>query len=448
MENIIFKPTEDDLRRVKLITDFFDEEGIPYTPHNEVFGIFYLNEGKLEVRYVNSMFYRIDNSKRFGEEFNGISKDYCINVSHENFENGIRTFWIFDFEMDQVNEPYEYEGEKMEGFHRQWEVIKNTLRTACGKIRYRFYARDCEVKLVDNAELRPFLNTNCFYGYRSANKNLGLYLKKDKNGLKKGTLLFVYTFGCNFYGNKNNQEHPKIEIIRASTRLYCQVIGGISKCIKHFCENYPTITVNDREVAVEQLIFYCDGSHNDSRGMTNANSFFRFVSWEGGGFINMFTDDVDKDGLKGVKGEVFMRRPLMHKQIMEAIGEGKIVSVPNAGTIVFEMKRSEFMAAHGNKEEWENIDSKREALKAEIARLEEEKAKAEAKLQELNDFIDSHKAKVVPKKEETEEKPKRRRRKKGEEEPPSEEVKPETTEDKVEKPKRKRKKVEEDNKQE
>ena len=38
-----------------------------------------------------------------------------------------------------------------------------------------------------------------------------------------------------------------------------------------------------------------------------------------------------------------MRRPMFHKQIMKAIGEGKIVSIANAGTIVFEMSRKEFM---------------------------------------------------------------------------------------------------------
>lgn len=77
--------------------------------------------------------------------------------------------------------------------------------------------------------------------------------------------------------------------------------------------------------------------------MTNSNSSFKFVSWKGTGFINMFTEDTDQDGLKGKKGEVFMRRPMLHKQIMKAIGDGKIVSIANAGTIVFEMSRKEFM---------------------------------------------------------------------------------------------------------
>lgn len=346
MEIIKYSPTELDLSNVQKIRDFLNEEGIPFVEDNDVFGLFYVNEGTTQLRYIDSFYHKMDNSKRFGESHIGISHSYFIDISHENYDNGIRTIWIFDFEMAQVNEPYMYEGNLVSDFHRQWEVIKNTIRTACGKIHYRFYARDCEIREIPNSELRPFLNTNCFYGYRSANKNIGLYLKKDKNGFKKGTLMFCYTFGMNFYGNKKHQGDPKVEVIRACTRLECQVIGGISKCIKYFCENYPTLTIgNDKkEVEVDKIVFYVDASHNDSRGMVNSNSSFKFVSWEGVGFINMFTEDTNQDGLKGKKGEVFMRRPMFHKQIMKAIGEGKIISIANAGTIVFEMSRKEFVS--------------------------------------------------------------------------------------------------------
>lgn len=185
IETIKYLPTEQDIENVNKIRSFLNEEGIPYLEDPEVFGLFHLNDKTTQVRYVDSYFHKMDNSKRFGENCKGIPHDYFINISHNNHDNGIRTIWVFDFEMAQVNTPYEYEGKVITGFHRQWEVIKNTIRTACGKIHYRFFARDCEVREIPNSELRPFLNTNCFYGYRSANKNLGLYLKKDKNGFKK-----------------------------------------------------------------------------------------------------------------------------------------------------------------------------------------------------------------------------------------------------------------------
>ena len=341
---IKYTPTEDDLVKVQMIRDFFNEEEIPYEEDNDVFGLFYVNDKTTQIRYVDSFFHPMDNQKRFGESHKGIPHNYFIDISHENYSNGIRTIWIFDFEMDYTVPEFVYDGKTFKDYHRQWEVIKNTIRTACGKIHYRFYARDCEVREITNSEARPFLQHNCFYGYRSATKTVGLFLKKDKNGFKAGTLLFLYTFGANFYGNKKHKEDPKVEVIRASTRLECQVIGGISKCIKYFCEHYPTMEVGGREINVDKIVFYVDASHNDSRGMTNSNSSFKFISWDGCGFINMFTEDYDDgNGLKGKKHEVFMRRPMFHKQIMKAIGDKKIISIANAGTIVFEMSRNEFI---------------------------------------------------------------------------------------------------------
>ena len=344
METIIYTPTEDDLMRMQEIRDFLNEEGIPFEESKDTFGLIYLNDRTTELRYVDSFFHPMDTSKRFGETHKGIEHNYFIDISHERFKQGVRVIWIFDFEMTMQVPDFVYDGEIIKNYRRQWEVIKNTIRTACGKIRYRFYARDCEVREISNKEARPFLQHNCFYGYRSATKTLGLFLKKDKHGFKKGTLLFLYSFGMNFYGNKKHQEDPKVEVIRASTRIECQVIGGISKCIKHFCEENPTLTVGGREVNVDKIVFYVDASHNDSRGMTNSSSSFKFVSWDGCGFINMFTDDYDDGkGLKGKKNEVFMRRPMFHKQIMEAIKNKKIISIANAGTIVFEMSRKEFI---------------------------------------------------------------------------------------------------------
>ena len=344
IEPIKYEPTEQDLANVKEIKDFLNSEEIPFEEDENVFGLFYVNNRTTQLRYVDSFYHPMDNTKRFGETHKGIPHNYFIDISHENYDKGVRTIWIFDFEMEMEVPEFTYEGEVKKNYRRQWEVIKNTIRTACGRIHYRFYARDCEVREISNSEARSFLQHNCFYGYRSATKTLGLFLKKDKNGFKAGTLLFLYSFGANFYGNKKHQEDPKVEVIRASTRIECQVIGGISKCIKHFCEKYPTMTVGGREIEVNRIIFYVDASHNDSRGMTNSNSSFKFVSWDGCGFVNMFTEDFDDgNGLKGKKNEVFMRRPMFHKQIMKAIGEKKIISIANAGTIVFEMSRKEFV---------------------------------------------------------------------------------------------------------
>lgn len=350
-----YTPNDEDIKHVNMIEDFLNSREIPYVKDINVFGLYHLNDNNdntLQLRYVSSVHYPMDNSKRFGEKCNGVIHDYFINISHANHDKGIRTIWIFDFEMEQKNTIITDEGETIENFPRQWEVIKNTICTATGNIDKRIYARDCEVREITNKEARMFLDTNCFYGYRSASVTMALFLKKDKCGLKKGTMLMVYSFGANFYGNKKCQEKPKIEIIRVSTKIGCQVIGGMSKCLKHFLQQYPTMKVGDRVVDVDKLVFYVDASHNDSRGMQASGLSFNFVSWDGNGFMNMFTEDccvtIEKDGkkqvLKGKKGEVFHRKPMFHSAIMKLIEEGKIISVANAGTIVFDMTRDEFLS--------------------------------------------------------------------------------------------------------
>lgn len=345
-------PTENDIKHIKMIEDFLNERAIPYESDENIFGLYHLNDRTLQLRYINSVFYPMDNSKRFGEKCNGVEHNYFIDISHQNHNNNIRTIWIFDFEMEQKNTIITDEGETIENFHRQWEVIKNTICTATGNIDKRIYARDCEVREISNKDARMFLDTNCFYGYRSASVTMALFLKKDKCGLKKGTMLMVYSFGANFYGNKKCQDKPKIEIIRVSTKIGCQVIGGMSKCLKHFLQEYPTMKVGDKVVDVEELIFYVDASHNDSRGMQASGLAFNFVSWNGCGFMNYFVEDcyeeLERNGkkqiLKGKKGEVFHRKPMFHSAIMRLIGEGKIISVANAGTIVFNMTRNEFLS--------------------------------------------------------------------------------------------------------
>lgn len=341
-----YTPTEQDLKNLQTIKDFLEETNIPYIEDNEIFGLIHINDKTIQLRYINSFYHKIDLSHRFGDICKGIPKRYFIDISHENARNNIRTIWIFDFEMSQTNEtpitlPH---GEVIEHFHRQWEVIKNTIRTATGHINNRFYARDCEIREIDNTTLRKFLETNCFYGYRSANLNLGMFLKKDKNGFKAGTLLMVYTFGYNYYGNRGREDDPFIEIIRVSTLLGCQVIGGASKFLTHFFNNYPVLYIGGKETPVRELRFYVDASHNN--GMAMRAMGFDPISWSDEGFMNCWAKDYeDENGLplKGKAGEIFQRKPKYHKEIMKLIGEGIIYSVENAGTAVYSTTKDKFL---------------------------------------------------------------------------------------------------------
>jgi hypothetical protein len=320
------------LNNLNEIVNFLNTNSISFRQDDVNERIFYLKDGELELRYVDTENHKMDYTKRFG--IVGIPHNYFIDITLANREKGIRTIWIKDWEVEETKTITDINGNEVKDYRRKWNVLQSYIKTSVGQIEHRIYARDCEIREVPNKELRPFLVTNCFYGYRSATKNLGLYLKKDKNGIEKGTLMMVYTFGHPFYG-KNLYD---VEVIRVGTKLFCQVIGGASKLLKHFLVNNPTITYNKKERDVNDIVFIVDADHNDGGSLVTLG--FEFVSHKGAGFMNV----------NMTTGEVFHRKPMQHKQIMEKMAKGEIYSVANAGSIIYKLDRKSYMLEHNIEE--------------------------------------------------------------------------------------------------
>lgn len=310
------------IANLKKIEDFLTSTGIPFTRDSQ---IFILKDGALELRYVDSENHKMDYEKRFG--IKGIPHHYFVDITHSNKEKGIRTIWIKDWEVEAARTIIGVDGTQLEGYTRKWNVLQSYIRTATGNIAHRFYARDCEVRLLTNREARPFLEENCFYGYRSAAVTLGLFLKKDKEGAKKGDLLMIYSFGHPFFGKGLYD----VEVIRAGTKVNCQVVGGASKLLSKFLLNYPTLTIGDKVVKVNKIVFIVDADHNDGKSAETLG--FTFVSHQGNGFQNV----------EAATGKVFHRQPMHHKLVMERMAKGEVYSVPNAGSIIYMLNRDEYL---------------------------------------------------------------------------------------------------------
>jgi hypothetical protein len=304
------------------IENFLKETNIDYIKDDKIFNLYNNN---IEIRYVDSENHKMDYEKRFG--IKGIPHNYFINITKQNKEKGIRTIWIKDWEIEESKSIVNIDGVELTNYRRKWNVLQSYIKTGTGHIENRFYARDCEVKEIPNKELRPFLDENCLYGYRSANVNLGLYAKKDKNNIKKGTLLMIYTFGHPFFGKTLYD----VEIIRVSTKLKCQVIGGASKLLSHFLINYPTLKIANKIINVNKIVFIVDADHNDAKSLDSLG--FTFVSHKGNGFMNVETST----------GKVFHRQPMHHKLIMERMSKGEVYSVANAGSIIYTINRNTFL---------------------------------------------------------------------------------------------------------
>lgn len=303
------------------------------------------NDKKIELRYINSADYPLDNS-RWGRGYPGTKLNFFAQLSKDKLNNEeTRTIFIKDYEMTEETEFKDLDGSLVKNYRRKWEVLKSSIANATGHIKHRVYARDCEVREVPAHEAAVFLRKYCFYGPRGATLTLGLYLKKDKDGLKKDTLLFLSSFGMNFYGNKKHKDDPFIEVIRVGTMANVQVIGGASKLLKHFIYEYPTLNVHrssgDFTATVDKIVYYVDADHGDGKSMTALGYDFRL--WDNGGFHNYALEDIDIPGLKVKAGQMFQRKPMIHKKIMELMKAHKMVSIGTAGTIVYEIHRDDYM---------------------------------------------------------------------------------------------------------
>jgi len=298
--------TENDIKNLEEIKEFLEENNIEYSTKLGNFCLFYdkwPEKRRYEIEYVHSLKFPIAYPKY---DIEGVDKDYFFNKSREAEENNSFKMWIKDFEWND---------------DRKQPILQSQILHAYGITPNKFYARECVVKEVNTKEGRAFEVENCFYGKRGASLSLGLYLNKNKNGLKKGTLLMLYTFGKNFFGGEKAKN--TLEVLRVGTLKKSYVTGGASKLLKYFIRNYETIKIGKSIVKVETLKFYSDYDHNQGNSMGTLG--FKFDSYSKGGFMNLWIDTMTAKH----------RQPMKHKWVMEQIAIGKCRSIPNAGVKTF-----------------------------------------------------------------------------------------------------------------
>ena len=292
--------SEKDLQNIEEIKGFLEENNIDYKRENLSFSLWHDNPGgrrSYQIEYVPSEKFPIAYSKY---NIEGVDKNYFYNLSVESEKNNSFKLWIKDFEWNDENKK---------------EVLKSYILHAAEKTPNQFYARECEVRIVDSKTAREFESINCFYGKRGASLNLGLFTRKEKNGIPAGTLVMLYTFGKNFF-RKNNDY---IEIIRVGTLRFSHVSGGSSKLLKHFLNNHKTIKIGDNVVNVKYIKFYSDYDHNIGNSMDSLG--FKFEGYSKGGFMNLWLET----------GKVKNREPMRHKWVMEQMSLGNVLAIPNAG---------------------------------------------------------------------------------------------------------------------
>lgn len=130
------------------------------------------------------------------------------------------------------------------------DILKSMIFYKINKIGSKIGARKCYIKLVDNDVCREFLNDNHLQGYVSSSIKIGLFYSNE--------LVSLMTLG------KSRNKSNEIEILRFCNKKNITIIGGFTRLLKYFFDNYN----------FEKLITYADISH--SNGDLYLNNGFEF----------------------------------------------------------------------------------------------------------------------------------------------------------------------------
>lgn len=178
-------------------------------------------------------------SKNIGIEYNGIywhselsgekNKYYHLNKSKFFESNNIQLIHVFENEW--IEKP---------------NIIKSIVLSKLGLLTNKIYARNCILKLYKNSDnnLKDFFENNHLQGFVKNKNNVYICLEHN-NEIVLGLIFGKSRYNLNY----------EYELIRYASKSFYSVIGGFSKCLKYFVNNYSKsiITYADKRYSVGNL---------------------------------------------------------------------------------------------------------------------------------------------------------------------------------------------------
>lgn len=170
-------------------------------------------------------------------EFNGLywhselykENDYHQNKSIQCLDYGIQLIHIWEDDWLYKN-----------------DIVKSIILNKLN-ISNKIYARKCDIREVNNSDVREFLNRNHIQGFVGSKYKIGLYYGEE--------LVSLMTFGSLRKSLGQKTDENVYELLRFCNKIGYSVIGGASKLLKNFLKNNN----------VKSIISYSD----NSRGVGN-----------------------------------------------------------------------------------------------------------------------------------------------------------------------------------
>ena len=154
----------------------------------------------------------------FDHDAQPISKNYHQMKSNLCKEKDVFLFHIFGYEWTHKH-----------------DIIISMLRNILGKNSRKIYARNTEIKIVNNDVATDFLQMNHRQGNTVSSVRLGLYFNDE--------LVSLMTFGSLRHTIGPAFDDGCWELLRFCNKQDTSVLGGASKLFSHFIKNYNPVTV-------------------------------------------------------------------------------------------------------------------------------------------------------------------------------------------------------------
>lgn len=201
---------------------------------------------------------------------------------------GIRLIHIWEYEW---NNP------------RQRPILENIIKHALGIIDNKIYARKCSVEIKKSAEMKEFFDTNNIQGFRGGKFAICL--------MYENRVVMSYLMGDAYFGRGKYEW----EVIRGATELGTLVVGGASKIMKYFIDNYNP----------KSIVYYIDYNQFNGSSLKNMPQM-KYITTQPS--FKIYWTTHWKTGEHNI---VLNREPLHHKEVMEAIKNGNGWLLYNAG---------------------------------------------------------------------------------------------------------------------
>jgi len=168
-------------------------------------------------------------SHKLGIEFDGIryhsvytgnkDKTYHVDKTDLAEQNGYQLLHIFENEWDDVTKR---------------EIWKSIIKSRLGLSDKKIPARKCVVREISSIDAREFFDANHLSGFVGASNHIGLFFN--------GELVSAISFG------QSRFDKSETELYRFASTVNTQVVGGLSKLLKHIpSENL--ISFADRRIS-------------------------------------------------------------------------------------------------------------------------------------------------------------------------------------------------------